>query len=169
MDQCSICLEDITELHVTKCNHKFCKPCIEEWLKNRDSCPYCRTTLQETWVWDGSLRRQYQHSFQLVSQLLNSTFPVGSWTMFDHRATIENLSQHIVAISLRGQTNWVPQAWINFYGRTHRMDLVHLLNSGVRGILFIDGIIPPENIYICPRCRHVTTEEFVSRHIRHPF
>jgi hypothetical protein len=43
-DDCSICLEsklsgDIIEL---ECTHTFHKECINKWLTNNESCPYCR-------------------------------------------------------------------------------------------------------------------------------
>ena len=41
---CAICL-DTTELKYVRslrCAHKFCRPCISNWLKRQDSCPTCR-------------------------------------------------------------------------------------------------------------------------------
>uniref|UniRef100_A0A7R9YCP3 Uncharacterized protein n=1 Tax=Pinguiococcus pyrenoidosus TaxID=172671 RepID=A0A7R9YCP3_9STRA len=43
--ECSICLGEFVNPHVTACNHVFCKDCIEDWLATdpEDSCPLCRT------------------------------------------------------------------------------------------------------------------------------
>jgi len=49
---CAICLEEIKDLQqnksditITKCGHIFCKKCLNEWLKDNDKCPTCRTKL----------------------------------------------------------------------------------------------------------------------------
>ena len=43
---CSICLDDYSDpeikLNKLPCNHVFHKYCIQEWLKNNDTCPECR-------------------------------------------------------------------------------------------------------------------------------
>jgi hypothetical protein len=47
--KCSICLEHIersTKVSVTEeCKHMFHSKCLMEWLKNRRSCPLCRSEL----------------------------------------------------------------------------------------------------------------------------
>jgi hypothetical protein len=49
--QCLICQENYNikeyqrELH---CNHHFHKKCIDKWLKNNLTCPYCRTSIGNT-------------------------------------------------------------------------------------------------------------------------
>ena len=43
---CSICLDDYSDpeikLNRLPCNHVFHKDCIQEWLKDNDTCPECR-------------------------------------------------------------------------------------------------------------------------------
>ncbi|KAK4795995.1 hypothetical protein SAY86_028321 [Trapa natans] len=45
---CPICLEDFEFRHVARklpcCHHSFHQPCINKWLRLRDSCPLCRCT-----------------------------------------------------------------------------------------------------------------------------
>ena len=44
-EPCPICLEDNVEqpVSIIQCNHKFCRPCIIQWLQNRNTaCPVCR-------------------------------------------------------------------------------------------------------------------------------
>ncbi len=43
--ECPICYEKIDKGYSTKCNHFFCKKCLDEWCKNNYNCPYCRNTL----------------------------------------------------------------------------------------------------------------------------
>ena len=49
-DVCSICLDifNDTDIHLTPCKHKFHKNCLNEWLKQRSSCPNCRKLLPST-------------------------------------------------------------------------------------------------------------------------
>jgi len=46
---CSICLDDYSDpeikLNKLPCHHVFHKECIQEWLKNNDTCPECRTEI----------------------------------------------------------------------------------------------------------------------------
>tara|TARA_B100001059_G_C17653544_1_gene485742 strand:+ start:497 stop:859 length:363 start_codon:yes stop_codon:yes gene_type:complete len=45
---CSICLSEITNKFnyvKTKCNHTFCKKCINNWTKKNNTCPNCRQPL----------------------------------------------------------------------------------------------------------------------------
>ena len=43
--QCIIC-NDIFEIpFVTNCGHTFCKKCIEEWRKQSEKCPICRSDI----------------------------------------------------------------------------------------------------------------------------
>jgi len=47
--ECVICFEEIgkTNSCVTPCGHKFCFNCMVKALKKKDTCPMCRTALQE--------------------------------------------------------------------------------------------------------------------------
>jgi len=40
---CSICFEDYQcyDIVKTKCNHFYCKKCIDEWFKRSSKCPVC--------------------------------------------------------------------------------------------------------------------------------
>lgn len=41
--ECPICLDKNDKLWVTtKCNHRFHKDCLNEWMKISDKCPICR-------------------------------------------------------------------------------------------------------------------------------
>ncbi len=42
--ECSICLGDELKRNFTqtKCGHRFCTDCLQEWQKDNDTCPYCR-------------------------------------------------------------------------------------------------------------------------------
>ena len=44
---CPICTETTTEIGETKCGHKFCYNCIEEWLKENKKCPVCMIEFNE--------------------------------------------------------------------------------------------------------------------------
>ena len=44
--ECPICRDNIHgECMVTKCGHKYCANCINQWLENNITCPYCRTLI----------------------------------------------------------------------------------------------------------------------------
>lgn len=48
-DVCCLCHDKLTEitepLCITKCNHKMCEAELNEWLKTRTTCPYCRSKI----------------------------------------------------------------------------------------------------------------------------
>jgi hypothetical protein len=43
--ECPICYDQFNEGTKLICNHKFCNKCIKKWIKNNNSCPYCKTSL----------------------------------------------------------------------------------------------------------------------------
>ena len=47
LENCSICYEVKCELK-TKCEHTFCEKCLETWLNNNTSCPFCRENLSNS-------------------------------------------------------------------------------------------------------------------------
>jgi hypothetical protein len=47
---CSICFEDKSEYDIvkTKCNHFYCKKCIDEWFKRSSKCPVCNNEFDKS-------------------------------------------------------------------------------------------------------------------------
>lgn len=48
--ECPICYDDIlndTNVKVTLCSHIFHDKCLNDWLKNKSTCPVCRATLHK--------------------------------------------------------------------------------------------------------------------------
>jgi hypothetical protein len=44
--ECSICLSDIVRNEkVTACGHHYHSGCLREWLRTKNTCPYCRYVL----------------------------------------------------------------------------------------------------------------------------
>ncbi|XP_022097316.1 uncharacterized protein LOC110982880 [Acanthaster planci] len=44
-NQCSICLGNIRREKKLHCGHRFCSECVNTWLKDHKSCPYCKQTI----------------------------------------------------------------------------------------------------------------------------
>ena len=47
-DLCTICLDEITDIAITKCGHQFCKSCITNYLNymsKNSKCPICKTDI----------------------------------------------------------------------------------------------------------------------------
>ena len=47
--KCSICLNIFRNAIRSKCDHTFCKQCVENWIKsnnNNNNCPECRTVFE---------------------------------------------------------------------------------------------------------------------------
>lgn len=50
-ESCSICLVHFSpqeEVHPLSCGHVFHENCIQEWFKDRDTCPMCRQKMPPT-------------------------------------------------------------------------------------------------------------------------
>lgn len=43
---CLVCYENSCTI-ITNCGHQYCKNCIFTWLNDNDTCPYCRTIINE--------------------------------------------------------------------------------------------------------------------------
>lgn len=44
---CSICMCPMKETHMTKCGHRYCMKCIQEWVDRKHKCPCCNTHLEK--------------------------------------------------------------------------------------------------------------------------
>jgi hypothetical protein len=46
-EECTICMERNCNLLSVKCNHSFCRECIQSWVDtHHDTCPLCRKQLE---------------------------------------------------------------------------------------------------------------------------
>lgn len=47
--QCPICWEvvPVDKLDFTKCGHKYCKPCLDQWKEQKPTCCVCRKPLKK--------------------------------------------------------------------------------------------------------------------------
>lgn len=51
--ECSICLENLENhqcIKLVNCKHIFHKSCIDEWTKNHNTCPLCRTNISNFFI-----------------------------------------------------------------------------------------------------------------------
>ena len=46
-EECPICQDDITNLVITKCQHKYCKECLDKSLQISPFCPVCKVPLRK--------------------------------------------------------------------------------------------------------------------------
>ena len=49
-DECAICMEELDNVKnfaKTNCGHSFCLSCLVKALKNNNTCPMCRTNIEE--------------------------------------------------------------------------------------------------------------------------
>ena len=49
-DECAICMEELDSVKnfaKTNCGHSFCLSCLVKSLKNNNTCPMCRTNIEE--------------------------------------------------------------------------------------------------------------------------
>lgn len=49
-NDCPICMDTISNEHITICNHKFCLNCINIWLVSHINCPICRKIIKENTI-----------------------------------------------------------------------------------------------------------------------
>jgi NACalpha-BTF3-like transcription factor len=49
MEVCLICSESLgnCKIHTTKCSHSYHKECLDKWLISNNTCPICRTKIEE--------------------------------------------------------------------------------------------------------------------------
>ena len=159
--KCPICLDDISNVKVTSCQHRFCSQCIDLWMVNHNSCPCCRQDIRP------------QNTSQNIGrvQLVNHVVParVAPTTeeivrMFPNiqHLVMPNLYGYFVHLSLRGQTNWVPQEWwdLAILEGPRTNSTMRLLDSGVNGEISLRNLSEaPRNLWICDFC---TDTQYVS-------
>jgi hypothetical protein len=73
MQECSICLEIMTENRILPCCHKFHSNCINIWLKENNNCPLCRQDvsppLKKIKIKDEYNNNNYLNNFSHISAL----------------------------------------------------------------------------------------------------
>ena len=55
--RCPICLENFTqgvEIRVMPCQHKYCRCCLDKWLKIKAVCPICNMNIKDKFLADAS-------------------------------------------------------------------------------------------------------------------
>ncbi|XP_045210158.2 E3 ubiquitin-protein ligase TRAIP-like [Mercenaria mercenaria] len=45
---CPICMHDMSGVSITHCGHRFCTPCILQWLEQHPNCPACRKQITDS-------------------------------------------------------------------------------------------------------------------------
>lgn len=66
MASCCICSDVLTIDSVvnTKCEHQFCKICFWKWMKNKNTCPLCRTNI----LYNDDEINEQRHMQELLEQ-----------------------------------------------------------------------------------------------------
>lgn len=64
-DECVICQSLISVGSLTPCGHKFCKACLDEWLKAHSACPICKSYTTQDTVYHFT-----QHKSELKAELV---------------------------------------------------------------------------------------------------
>ena len=102
-ETCSICLENIeyTSCVITPCNHLCCDTCIIPYLKNADTCPYCKTNCDYIEI----ISKINNKRICMLAFILKSESPIDTTnnTIFNNNAYtyIENeVIIHVVSIVL---------------------------------------------------------------------
>ncbi|XP_064965622.1 E3 ubiquitin-protein ligase AIRP2-like isoform X2 [Musa acuminata AAA Group] len=53
-EECGICMEMNNKIILPKCSHAMCIKCYREWNSRSQSCPFCRDSLRDLWVFVNS-------------------------------------------------------------------------------------------------------------------
>ena len=157
MDQeCPVCFAKLTEATVEKtvCNHSFCRPCLERWKQQNNTCPYCREVISEA---RPVVMEATRHLLVGSDALIRRMFRGVNYSIV-RAATIGPFLSHNIRIELNGERDWVPDLWKAYYRNSYRNDMVELLNSGLNGCLLLNGINPPNELFYCSRCKYIVLE-----------
>ncbi|KAF3989492.1 hypothetical protein FT663_03610 [Candidozyma haemuli var. vulneris] len=94
-NDCVICQSQIVVGSLTPCGHKFCKACLEEWLKSRSSCPICKTY---------TTRDTVHHFTHYSSDLKAKSVENGTHDAASHKDGAESAAVHQVYRQLDDET-----------------------------------------------------------------
>lgn len=94
-NDCVICQSQIVVGSLTPCGHKFCKACLEEWLKARSSCPICKTY---------TTRDTVHHFTHYKSDLKAQPVEDGTHDTLSHKETPESAAVHQIYKQLDDET-----------------------------------------------------------------
>ncbi|RCK54500.1 putative ATP-dependent helicase IRC20 [Candida viswanathii] len=74
LSMCTICHSTITLGALTHCGHKYCKACLDQWLRASHKCPLCKSSIERGSVYcytryEPVLRAKQVHDVHDVSKL----------------------------------------------------------------------------------------------------
>lgn len=87
---CPVCLKKVEDYIKTKCNHFFCKICLDKWLDIKNTCPMCREELKDK----NKLKRTYMDAllgFNRVVDIYTEMFMMGEITIEELGARYESM------------------------------------------------------------------------------
>ena len=73
IEDCPICLENVSEAdsNTSSCGHRFHDQCLTTWLMTSNTCPMCRTNLDETETeYNNRLMVHYQELEAINNEIL---------------------------------------------------------------------------------------------------
>ena len=82
-DICPICYDNNVDYIAEKCNHKFCKKCIDSWLRKNHTCPMCRACLKDTFYlynffYIPRIVKVYDFHLCIIDKFNNKTYITGN-------------------------------------------------------------------------------------------
>lgn len=137
---CSICLEKIKKgSEAVRCGHVFHKKCIDIWKRTSNTCPLCRTTINENLV---DLVNIGDVGITGSTGYIGNTGPVG------YISDLENTGH----VGLTGSTGYVEPHWNSSRGDDYRppislnISLQFFFNSDPRVAYPVVAIPVPSDI-----------------------
>ena len=153
-NKCPICLDELVDVKVTSCQHRFCSQCIDLWMENHRSCPCCRQEVRPQ-VTAGNIARVHLLNHVVPPRVAPTTEEIVRMFPNIEYLVMPNLYGYFVNLSLRGQTNWVPQEWwdLAILEGPRTNSTMRLLDSGVNGEISLRNLHDaPRTLWICDFC-----------------
>lgn len=73
---CNICLNNIHDCRTLSCGHIFCRSCINTWLNAHDTCPTCRSSINQRACIINSIGKQRIHNYTNEHNLISEPITI---------------------------------------------------------------------------------------------
>jgi hypothetical protein len=92
-NECCICMEYITDIKVTlKCEHFYCKKCIDKWLHKSQNCPMCRKAIDI--ISQTEVKKKYILPAYQTKNIFGTSFIDQYIKTHDHNTTEYNTTKY---------------------------------------------------------------------------
>ncbi|KAK6460835.1 SNF2 family N-terminal domain-containing protein [Scheffersomyces coipomensis] len=136
---CIICRSTITIGSLTQCGHKYCKECLEQWIRNSHTCPMCKRSIHLDSVYNFTHHKPNLKANKVVDSLEGGSHSKNLYSIYKAlpKDTIEEIQNVKLENSYSSKVNMIVKQVL--YLRSQNPSVQIVVYSQWQDMLYILG------------------------------